>query len=265
MIKRFKLHIEKLSELINSEFNSKMVKPMVIPPIVHFARAPLFAYHIMTYCYQQTCWAAFPWSLAYLISEITSSWRASADDCLLQLIPKSTVGAKNGQKTHRLELATSFFKCHWCQETISYPRVLMHECLRTHKALSEDTLEVNNADALGVSTVWNQMSVWYDGAGWNEGDKVSFDTEASGFARVIVKACGKDPNKATFDEMNDMDARVECLTCSGKGRGNLKRLVMNWTTAVSGNNLSVTTLKFRRFCMILTNISKNPQIRDAGY
>ena len=69
-----------------------------------------------------------------------------------------------------------------------------------------------------VDSVWNQMSFWY-GTEWNEGNnRVTFDSEASGFAQVIVQACGKDPNKATFDEMNNIDARVECLRCFRKGQ-----------------------------------------------
>jgi hypothetical protein len=33
------------------------------------------------------------------------------------------------KQDHGLELATTFFKCYWCTEPISYPRILMHGCL----------------------------------------------------------------------------------------------------------------------------------------
>ena len=101
------------------------------------------------------------------------------------------------------------------------------------KVLDEEESDKGKAKHVDadVDSVWNQMSFWY-GTEWNEGNNhVTFDSEASGFARVIVQACGKDPDKAEFDEMNDIDARVERLRCSKKDR-NSKRLVMNWTTAV---------------------------------
>lgn len=59
-----------------------------------------------------------------------------------------------------------------------------------------------------VDIVWDKTSYWY-ARDWNEGNDITFDEEASGFARVIVKVCGEDPDKVTSDQMKEIDARVE--------------------------------------------------------
>lgn len=38
-------------------------------------------------------------------------------------------------------------------------------------------------------------------------DQVIFDDKASGFAQVIVRACGEDSDVVTFDRMNEIDAK----------------------------------------------------------
>jgi len=99
-----------------------------------------------------------------------------------------------------------------------------------------------------VDSVWSKMSSWY-GADWNEGDdEVTFDDEASGFAQVIVKVCGEDPDMVTFDRMNEIDARIECLRCRGR-----KKLVMNGTTAILHDLdcwiYQTLTLVWREYCV----------------
>lgn len=216
--------------------------PKVFPPIAHLVRTPPFIDLIKNTVISEQITDRELEGLTPHIADITASWRESADQCLLDLLPqlRSRKGKGKQISTRSLELATSFFKCYWCTEPISYPRILMHECLRvrseTEDADEEDTDEedekIEEFSQNIVDSVWAQMPFWF-GTGWNEGnDEITFDDEASGFARVIVKACGQNPDKVTFDQMNEIDARVECLRCSNSGGRNRKRLVMNWTTAV---------------------------------
>jgi hypothetical protein len=227
-IKLFRQRINELSQTV-AEFYSMAPKPLVIPPIVHFAKKPPFVDIIKN---MHTYSRPRAQNLAPQISGITASWRESADNCLLHLMPQTYKKGK-GKKlsAHHLKLATSFFKCHWCQEPISYPGILKHGCLiATERMDNPDKDEGQHVDS-DVNSIWDQMKFWY-GTEWNErNNEITFDGEASGFAQAIVKACGKAPNKTTFDEMNHIDARVECLRCFKKGP-NSKRLVMNWTRAV---------------------------------
>ncbi|KAL1726506.1 hypothetical protein EV714DRAFT_287179 [Schizophyllum commune] len=57
--------------------------------------------------------------------------------------------------------------------------------------------------------------------------KITFDAEASRHAEILVTACGLDPNKATFANMESLSIHVECLACKGK-----KRLAMGWRAAL---------------------------------
>ena len=192
-------------------------------------------------------------SLTSYLPDITASWRESADEHLLDLLPQKATSsttkkgkAKSKSMSNCLELATTFFNCQWCREPISYPRILMHYCIRLRRRIGpegddgEEDLDEEVEFEDRKLAVWNKMSFWY-GTDWNESkDQVTFDDEASGFARVIVKACGEDPDTVTSDRMKEIDARVECLRCAKEGRY-ASRLVMNWTTAVKKNNrLSVS-------------------------
>ena len=267
MINELRSRLAQLSELI-TEFYSRMPEPAIIPPILHFARTSPFVDFIKNTVKMDD--SEFQ-GLTSCIPSIIASWRASADECLLNLLPQKSRNRKGKETSiaNRLDLAITFFKCEWCHEPISYPRVLMHECLRQRhdegdRSRDEEDKDGQKAVEPQVVSVWNKIQ---DGADWNEGkNQVTFDHDALRFARVIVKACGEDPDKVTFDQMNKIDARFECLRCSRKGR-NRGRLVMNWTTAVKITSQHLTrgiSLKFRiRFCMTLTNIWKN--VENPGY
>ncbi|KAF8969724.1 hypothetical protein BDZ97DRAFT_1915257 [Flammula alnicola] len=196
-------------------------------------------------------------SLAPRLGEISSSWRAEADKVLLGLLSEATEPSMlvDNEEVDRkpLELATTFFKCHWCPDPISYPRVLMHSCLRQRRfpdtdddegpeeqesiAKEEDgdsdgddedeaddeakeidnengdPTEVHGIPKTTAEHVWDKMSSWF-GSTWNEGnDQVSIDEESTKFAKVIVQACGEDLLTVTADRMDEIDARVECLRC----------------------------------------------------
>lgn len=254
MIAEFRRRIYQLSTVI-IEFYYKAPRPLVIPPTAHFARTAPFVDLIKDTPVNQLVANSEFQDLASHIPGITASWRESADKRLLDLLPyKSTSRDRKGKGkkigTSRLELATSFFKCHLCRESISYPRILMHRHRRGDDSEEQgsevdtdeevDSIESKGEDEgkyspgrqVNVDSVWNKMSSWYR-TEWDEDHhQVTFDDEASGSAQVIVAACGEDPDRVTSDRMNNIGARVECLRCAKKGR-NRKRHNMNWITAVN--------------------------------
>ncbi|KAF9469335.1 hypothetical protein BDZ94DRAFT_374652 [Collybia nuda] len=144
-------------------------------------------------------------------SNIAAEWRTSCVQQLFELLPRPF-------DVSALKLATVFFRCHWCTEPITYPRILKHACLvKRYSDLDDDDDELQQA--------CSPVLPWNLG-----GEQISFDDEASSFARDIIKSCGQDPERVTMSEMDVLDPRVECLCCAHPSRG---RLVMKWKIAVS--------------------------------
>lgn len=186
------------------------------------------------------------------ILEAIASWRAETDDYLASLIPQPSVKGKGKKKASNiadlLNLATTFFKCHWCTEPISYPRVLMHSCFAEDPQADDDDDDTEEEVVIHRRRTARQplppKQITYDtvlptlldrhNVGMCAGmEGVTYDDEASKAVREIVVLCGKDPNTVTYAAMEELDARIECLRCSRRvKRGKNKRLIMKWTMAV---------------------------------
>ncbi|KAG5341400.1 hypothetical protein C0989_010766 [Termitomyces sp. Mn162] len=143
-------------------------------------------------------------------AEACKTWFESRSHALEALLPS---------ECPRLDTAAAFFRCQWCKEPISYPRILKHKCLIISQANfkpSGDNVELYDL-AVASERPWNFG-----------GDQVEFDEEAAECARDIIAVCGADPREVSAEVMNELDRRVECLRCSqAKGRP-----AMRWTTAV---------------------------------
>jgi len=246
--------------------------PPIVPPTSYIAKLEPF----------QTLFKTLPleekvshehWSglvVHSTIPRMTEAWRHEADLFLLGILSTTRTPMNPDAMIDRapLELATTFFKCNWCTEPITYPRILMHGHLRNRRCKDADEEEnedgeerrkENESDEneaveiaddndhqpldvtrneVTVDTVWNKMSSWFV-SGWNEGnDEIFVDEEATNFAKRIVRVCGEDPNTTTFSRMKELNSRLECVRCTAKSKNKTrKRLVMNWTTAVSHHSI----------------------------
>ncbi|PPQ71816.1 hypothetical protein CVT24_006206 [Panaeolus cyanescens] len=193
------------------------------------------------------------------ITPIIDSWKESAKQQLIELLPVPLKRSKLADED-KLCLATTFFKCHWCTEPISYPRVLMHSCLRDRridiKQETDDEDESQHGDDEDESednddletegnaskkprvfidsspeTMWNIMSEWFGGQ-WNEGgEQVTFDEEASRVAHNILLACGRSTESTTMSMMDEANLRVECMRCASTSI-RPQRLIMTWKMAI---------------------------------
>ncbi|KAF8163575.1 hypothetical protein B0H34DRAFT_695953 [Crassisporium funariophilum] len=258
----FRKRLDQLNTSI-LQFTSDMPQPRILPTVLDFARSAPFCELLKNTAIEEELDAKILENLIPNAVELIVSWRESADELLLGLLPKPTGRSRKARRdTSQLGLATTFFKCHWCTEPISYPRILMHNCLRGRR--SDPSIEVGEDDSeeqdgsegedegdadpenedegssskeqeapsykVNTESVWNKVSSWYGGA-WNEGnDQVTHDQEASSCAKVIIKVCGEDPETTTYARMDEIDARLECVRCGLKSKAS--RLVMNWTTAI---------------------------------
>ncbi|KJA12653.1 hypothetical protein HYPSUDRAFT_818650, partial [Hypholoma sublateritium FD-334 SS-4] len=182
-------------------------------------------------------------ALANLLPDISLSWKVEADRSLLRLLARKDDSAVSSEKQDfdrtPLDLASTFFACDCkCTDPMSYPRILMHNCLRTKKmpekddddAPEEDSgLSANDEDeddedeqqedgdatskndapnhVYGIptvtpDTVWDNMSCWASKP-WNDGGHdIWVDEEATGYAKAIIRACGEDPETVTSTAMN---------------------------------------------------------------
>lgn len=155
--------INAFSEAITT-VRSKMPppEPCIFSPIIRFARSPPFVDLIKDIDLERMTLPFDDLKVKFLqtpvsvtprgIPGIIASWKESADESLLALlaqrsISKSTRKGKERATNSRLELATSFFNCRWCREPISYPRILMHHCVRQRRLLDpedgEDGLDID--------------------------------------------------------------------------------------------------------------------------
>ncbi|KAG6897023.1 hypothetical protein C0993_007818 [Termitomyces sp. T159_Od127] len=158
-------------------------------------------------------------------AKASKAWVESRSRMLEALLPPNSP---------RLDLAATFFRCRWCKEPISYPRILKHICLIANKIKYKPSGE----DVELYKFAWR-------GRPWNfGGDQVEFNEEAAGYARDIISVCGADPQEVSAEAMNELDCRVECLRCSQVVRK--VRLAMRWTTAVRGRqHLMFRSYSFR--------------------
>ncbi|KAF9484668.1 hypothetical protein BDN70DRAFT_872185 [Pholiota conissans] len=147
MIRSFQMRLPHLTMLIEKS-QEGTPRPWFYPPTSQIARAEPFASVMKGNAEDSSLDGLIPIKLAMdalkdHIPKLIEVWRDDADRFLLSLVSggKETVMQADGEKIDRqpLELATTFFKCHCsCKEPISYPRILMHSCLRSHRIPDKD-------------------------------------------------------------------------------------------------------------------------------
>ena len=103
-----------------------------------------------------------------------------------------------------------------------YPRVLGHRCLTKPSGFTPDeSLELEKGPG-------RYRKLW-------SCELIAVDKRASKAAKAIVEACGMNPRVATADDMDNLDARVECLKCYPSAP---ERMVFGWRSAVGDDVIS---------------------------
>jgi hypothetical protein len=173
--------------------------------------------------------------------QILDAWREEADDVLIGLLPQSTsedAGSKKSKKGKAkevapdrsvLKLGTTIFTCKWCPEALTYPAVLSHNCL--YRSPARNRTDEEEAEASTNEEAGEDEGMEDPNFRWNVGyNQVWFDEAASACATAVIKVLGEEPTTATWEELDKVNKRVECVRCR-KDKG-LKRLVMDWRNAV---------------------------------
>ncbi|KAF9532170.1 hypothetical protein CPB83DRAFT_847356 [Crepidotus variabilis] len=193
-------------------------------------------------------------------SNLIAAWKAESDKYLVDILPPSSVKGKRKKLDARaLDLATTFFKCHFCTEPISYPRVLVHQCLNVHFDATSDEEEAEHSEQsdededleqvttkkggpyreprpariITMETLWDKVPTFVP-TGFRAGHPcIAFDEESFALAREVVRACGEDPNTASREAIEKKNARLECMTCHKALESKVKtHFAMTWIMAI---------------------------------
>ncbi|KAF9522683.1 hypothetical protein CPB83DRAFT_91200 [Crepidotus variabilis] len=255
----FARYLNNLEAFINS-----FALPEIRPPTIYFASLEPFASIIKeTEGFRVLIDTDFRKRIQDLQS-IVNKWRETTDEYLLGLVRESLdESAEESADQGLLSCAGVFFKCGFCNEPVSYPRILVHKCLRSKvvdNSAPATSLDCDNGvklvdfeagedrppklKAVSMVTEWEDLTKPYRMGAHAGNEAIFFDTNASRIARKIILATGDDPLKITQEEMSAKNIRLECLQC-GQGIPKRKRtlasgtratyrtaLCMNWTRAI---------------------------------
>jgi hypothetical protein len=132
----------------------------------------------------------------------------------------------------QVQLASTVFACIPCQDNqatstlpettpLWFPRLLGHRCLTK----PQEGGVADGATKHYVLPCHRQR--------WSCDSIIKVDHEASAAAVAIIEACSMNPSIATADDMDQLDARVECLTCPVDSQArDSSHLVLDWQSAV---------------------------------
>ena len=154
--------------------------------------------------------------------EFLPTWLLEADEAILDIVRKSSIGPDATHST--LPLATTLFHCSTCSGILHYPRVLVHSCLQT-AAPSDD----NEPEDLEYLFSCLKCRPW----DWTTNQKqITFDESAHKYMKALLALYQFQP-VPSYDDLQNADPFVECLTTAPSAASNCEREVMRMTVAVS--------------------------------
>jgi len=155
------------------------------------------------------------------LPRLSEEWRQSKNEKLTTLVNtyrKHTASEAGNARTLNidltpLDLATTYFKCSFCLEPISYPRILAHNCMTSFYPPQYGHTHQREFVSL-YTRPWN-----------HNGSSVTFHEYAHKCARWIVEVCGFDPELITARDMDEANPMLYCRSCG-------LRHIMGWRKAV---------------------------------
>ena len=154
--------------------------------------------------------------------EFLPSWLFVADEAILNIVRNSSIGPNADHST--LPLATTLFHCSSCSGTLHYPRVLVHSCLQT--AAPADSNEPENL-AYMFSCLKCRPWDWTTNR-----TQITFDESAHRHMKAFLALYHFQP-VLSYEDLQNVDPFVECLTTVSSATLNYEREVMRMTAAVS--------------------------------
>ena len=124
----------------------------------------------------------------------------------------ASISPWDGATADSLELAIAWFTCWWCNTALRHQEVFKHTCFRTRSP------ELTKSQAQLVEFTGNPW-VWST-------EKILFAEGISKATRKVVLACGGDPDKMTYRELDDIPCRIAWF------QGALSLQIIDWRQLV---------------------------------
>ena len=245
-------HINTLSErrkffrLVYTAWYVKQEDKGVLPRMVDFMHRP----EVRALLEQDTKYGASRADFEVFTShfaEWAAEWKAQCTEKLRKLVRDSPeLEGKIPDGVDPLSLASVVYACKQCPRGLIprdrcpmlYPAILAHHCL----------YEVGASKCAASGASENEDE------GFNYPSWSLEPIEAVGYHKEmveIIEAFGRDPSKATQDEMNAIDnVRLHCFDCPWSESGYLA--VMGWKQAVMSHNLQcLCSTHLRAYCSFI--------------
>ncbi|KAG9226227.1 hypothetical protein CCMSSC00406_0005138 [Pleurotus cornucopiae] len=156
------------------------------------------------------------------LEQLFAQWITDKSRELLKLLPNQP-GAEDEVQDDtdfsRLELATTYFTCTRCVNPLSYPRILLHNCLTELPHGFRNREDDNAIMFLNVGSVpWNYNQL-----------PIEYRQDAESAAKKVVTAFGFDFRTTTHADMRLDNRWMECRACRHPKEG---RMVFRWEKAI---------------------------------
>ncbi|KAF4578947.1 hypothetical protein EYR36_000756 [Pleurotus pulmonarius] len=157
------------------------------------------------------------------LEELFAQWVTDRSRELLKLLPNQHEHDAEAQiddtDFSSLELATVYFTCTHCTDPLSYPRILVHNCLTElphgfRNREDDDAIMFINVGS--VPWNYNQMPIEYR-------------QDAESAAKKVVAAFGFDVRTTTHEDMRLNNRWMECRACRHPKEG---RMAFRWQKAI---------------------------------
>lgn len=174
------------------------------------------------------------------IPQFVTTWEQKKRNLLISLLPNvesAPVSALSDRPIDRLALATSIFNCRRCDHNCKFgnpklrcyhsSNLLAHECPYRTSTEYPNLVYGDMESDLGFHS-WLGANAPY-----------CFDEQAADRAAALVEACGLEPDFATADDMDALDARFicSCLWCKHAEVNDDETVpALTWRQAVGGHN-----------------------------
>ncbi len=149
--------------------------------------------------------------LAPLVPEYVAKWEREGAAHLSNLVRKD-VPLSYDVDVLSLAVAVAF-KCS-CIAVRAYPEALAHKC---RDSFYYPRVEGDQYTTVAVTTLQEFTPSW---------TRMGTATKS---IKKVIEACGEDPSRVTACQMDKLDARLTCRTCSTAG----VESIMTWRAAVS--------------------------------
>lgn len=158
------------------------------------------------------------------LPQLIEDWRVAKESELVSLMLEPVSDSINIQATDHntsLQLARAHFHCKKCHQVISYPRVLVHQCLVDYRVW-EHASDIDG----DAKVMWSHQGK----APWDNSNAIlSFGGKIQTRIKRLLEISNLDPDSTTAQEMDEKGLMFECTDCHSEYSG---ACIMGWRTAV---------------------------------